>query len=157
MPSLDSPTNEWTSPHRILPPTEDYHSIRLEVTPESPETAASAKSSASYFETPDLESLTEALRYGDTFPVARERALRRVREVVGLYRGRIWRPCGGVIESEGRGEGEGREGETAGSENEAEGSIREEVLEMVRLLCIQEARLLDYAWDTLNKEIPQRD
>lgn len=183
MPSIDlaasSTEEDWSCIHRILPPTEDYHSIRIEVTP-----PISSGFETKYFETPDLESLMEALTYAGTFPFAREMALRRIRAVVRGYKQRIWRPKigegfvewvnaggisgiedwegkkgeGGGIGDRGDERGEGQERRTGEGADDGdameEGGIRKEVWEMVRLLCIQEGRLLDFAWDTLNDEIP---
>jgi len=146
MPTITSPPSEWTKPHRILPPTEDYHAIRLEVTP-----PVDTSYPAQYFETPDLESLLEALRYGDTFAYARECALGMVRDVVGGYRDGIWRPRGGETYEE-WGAAQGGEAGSGGTEieGEGEGRVRREVWEMVRLLCVQEGKLLDDAWEKLS-------
>src|SRR4051812_26962157 len=87
MPSLTSSSSDWSSIHRILPPPEDYHSIRIEVNP-----PITSGFDTKYFETPDLQSLMQALRYAGTFRSVREMALRRIRDLVGVYRQRIWRP-----------------------------------------------------------------
>lgn len=137
MPSVES-IEGWDAVHRVLPPTEDYHDVRIEVSPPA-ETGVEAK----YFETPDLETLLEALNYADTFKYARIYALKAIREVVEFYREGIWRP---------------KDGETFDEWKEKEGDdtgLRKEVWEMVRLLCIQEGRLLDEALYVLNEEIPK--
>jgi hypothetical protein len=148
MPSVDS-IDGWNAVHRILPPTEDYNDIRIKVSPH-PDTGSEVK----YFETPDLETLLEALKYGDTFPFARQFALKAVRDVVGVFRDGIWRPRMGETFDEWVSERQqGLEGDERGDGSEDTG-VRREVWGMVRLLCVQEGRLLDEMSRVLSEEIP---
>lgn len=78
--------------------------------------------------------------------------MKKVRDVVGGYRDGIWRPRAGEtyeewIAAQGSNEGDGG----TESQGEGEGRVRREVWEMVRLLCVQEGRLLDDTWDILSK------
>lgn len=79
----------------------------------------------------------------------------KVRDVVGGYRDGIWRPRAGEtydewVAAQGGDLGDGGRG----SEGEGEDWVRREVWEMVRLLCVQEGRLLDDAWEILSEAIP---
>jgi hypothetical protein len=114
--------------HKLYLP-EDDEQVRLAVTPPGME--------MEYFEVPDMESLFEALNYGNTYPYARECALNALKSSVEYHKERIWNP----LENDGCGEMKDFLG------------VRRNVWELVRNCCIQERNLLDAASKALEAEM----
>jgi len=90
------------------------------------------------FDTPDLESILNALKEGGVFPQARVLALEKLKALVGYHRDKIWRPS------------QQDDYETA---LEHYPTVRREIWNMVKIWCVQEGKLLDEAWDVLVEQL----
>jgi hypothetical protein len=126
--------DDTSSVHAICPPTENHPDFRMAV--------QVAESNVEVFDTPDLEALVKALNYGDTYPHARNRALKGLKNVILDYREKLWEPDQ---------EGDGEYLDLVGTESYSQ--VRKEVWDLVKLCCIQEGRLLDAALQVLHQEI----
>jgi hypothetical protein len=131
LPSSQNP--EDTPPiHRVCPP-EEGTGFRLAVTPPG--------KNVRYFDIPDLPSLLDALQYGNFFPRARVLALEQLNSLVELYLDNMWEPD----------ESDEVYYDMIATEDYSE--VRKEVFDLVRILCIQEGRLLEKAFVILQSEI----
>jgi hypothetical protein len=89
----------------------------------------------------------EALHYGNSFDQAKLLALTFLDELVMYYLENMWTP----EDRRTPGDGDGEYRELIAVEEYVD--VRREVWELVRMCCIQEARLLGDAHDILQKEI----
>ena len=117
--------------HAICPQDEEWQKVRLAVTPPG--------FYVKFFEVSGMESLEEALSYESTYRYARTCALKTLNNVIQYHKRKLW---------------PGDDMERKEFVAQSEGSkARKEVLEMVKLCCIQERRLLEEACSVIGNLI----
>src|SRR5271154_1176988 len=117
---------ETPATHMICPPEDEDDAFRIAIfLPES---------DPLYFQITDLPSLLTALNYEDMFSRTKVYVLQVIETVLAHYSGKIWSTKEEEIPDEYK-------------------DIRKEVVELVKLCCAQEARLLSSAESGIRKTL----
>jgi hypothetical protein len=120
---------ETLAPHIICPPEDEDQPFQI--------AAFQPEKELLYFEVPDLPSLLNALNYGDMSSRTKVYVLKVIETVVDHFSGKIWSPADEEIPDNYK-------------------DIRHEVIELVRLCCVQEGMLLNSAKLVIQKTLHLR-